>query len=81
MVSSLLLVSSISTSVRAAGTAIATRIATGTTVQMNSTLVLCTSVTSGIAPRDLRKLMSDQIMMPNTTTAITTQIQKIFMCR
>ena len=53
MVSSVLVVSSSSTSVRAAGTAMAMRMITGTTVQMNSTLVLWTRVPSGIAPLDL----------------------------
>ena len=54
MVSSVWLVSSISTSVLAAGTAMTTRMMTGTTVQIISTLVLCTRVTSGTAPCDLR---------------------------
>jgi len=54
MVSSVLVVSSISTSVLAAGSAMAIRMITGTTVHMNSTLVLCTRVPSGIAPLDLR---------------------------
>ena len=57
-----------------------TRMMTGTTVQMISTLVLCTMVTSGTAPCDLRNLISDQIMTPNTATPIHTQIQKISMC-
>ena len=60
--------SSISTSVRAAGTAIATRMTTGTAVQMISTRVLCTMVVSATAPLDLRKVMIDQIIAPNTTT-------------
>ncbi len=59
MVSSVLLVSSISTSVLAAGTAIAIRMITGRVVQTSSTLVLCTMVTSGIAPLDLRNFTSE----------------------
>ena len=65
----------------AAGTAMATRIITGMTVQMISTLVLCTRVVSGTAPLDLRNVTIDQIMTPNTTTPMTTQTQKISMCR
>ncbi len=48
-------VSSIFTSVRAAGIAIATRIMTGITVQMISALVLCSKV-AGTAPFDLRNV-------------------------
>ena len=59
MLSSVLVVSSISTSVRAAGTAMATRMMTGTMVQMTSTLVLCTRVVSATAPFDFRKATSD----------------------
>ena len=47
------------TSVLAAGTAIATRMITGTIVQTISTLVLCTRVTSATAPCDLRNFTSD----------------------
>ena len=46
-------------SVRAAGTAINTRITTGTMVQMTSTLVLCTMVVSGTAPCDFRNFTSE----------------------
>ena len=80
-VSSVLVVSSISTSVRAAGIAMAMRMTTGRAVQITSTLVLCTSVTSGIAPLDLRKVTIDQIIAPNTITPMTTRTQKISMCR
>ena len=69
------------TSVRAAGTAMAIRMNTGSAVQMISTRVLCTKVVSATAPLDLRKAMSDQIIQPKTTTAIPTQIQKTSMCR
>ena len=80
MVSSVLLVSSIATRVLAAGTAMATRMKTGTAVHTSSTLVLCTMVTSGIAPLDLRNLTSEYTIAPNTSTAMTTQTQKISMC-
>ena len=53
-VRSVLVVSSIFTSVLAAGIAMKTRIATGTAVQMSSTVVLCTRVTSATAPFDFR---------------------------
>ena len=46
--------SSISMSVLAVGTAMATRIRMGITVQMISTLVLWTSVVSASAPCDFR---------------------------
>ena len=59
IVSSVPVASSISISVRAAGTAITTRITTGITVQIISALVLCTSFVSGTAPADLRKLTSE----------------------
>ena len=47
--------SSIFTSVRAAGTAMATRMITGMTVQTISALVLCSNV-AGTAPFDFRKV-------------------------
>ena len=59
MVSSVLVVSSIATSVFAAGTAMTTRITTGIAVQMISTRVLCTSVVSATAPLDFRNLTID----------------------
>ena len=54
MVSCELRRSSVLIRVVAAGTAVATRIAIGTIVQMISTVVLCTSEVSATAPRDLR---------------------------
>ena len=81
IVSSVLRVSSMSTSVRAAGTAMAMRMTTGMSVQMISTLVLCTRLVSATAPFDLRNATSDQIIQPKTTTPMPTQIQKTSMCR
>ena len=80
MLISVLRVSSMAISVRAAGIAISTRITTGITVQMISALVLWSMVVSGFAPLDLRNATNDQIIQPNTNTPIATHHQKMVMC-
>ena len=81
MLISVLRVSSMAISVRAAGIAISTRITTGITVQMISALVLWSMVVSGFAPLDLRNATNDQIIQPNTNMPIATHHQKMVMCR
>jgi hypothetical protein len=80
IVSSVFRVSSMAISVRAAGTAMTTRITTGITVQMISAFVLWVIEVSGCAPCDLRNATSDQIIQPKTTTPIATHHQKMVMC-
>ena len=53
---------------------------TGMMVQMISALVLWTSVVSATAPADLRNATSDQIIQPNTNTAMATHHQNMDMC-
>ena len=72
--------SSVLIMVFAAGTAIATRITAGISVQMISALVLCENWAAS-APFDLRCMTSARIIQPNTKTAIAQQTQKISMCR
>lgn len=66
--------------VRVAGTAITTRITNGTTVQRISTAVLSWKC-AGCWPVERRWTIIDQNIAPKTSTPITTQIQKMVMCR
>ena len=66
--------------VRVAGTAITTRITNGTTVQRISTVVLSWKC-AGCWPVERRWTIIDQNIAPKTSTPITTQIQKMVMCR
>lgn len=63
-----------------AGIAMATRISRGTTVQRISTVVLSWNL-AATWPVDRRCKIIDQNIAPNTTMPITTQIQKMVMCR
>ena len=80
MVSSVLEASSSLISVRAAGTAMTTRITTGTMVQMISALVLWTILVSGTAPCDFRNFTSDRIIQPKTKMPIATHHHRMVMC-
>ncbi|MCY1414362.1 hypothetical protein D9M71_298100 [compost metagenome] len=66
--------------VRVAGTAITTRMRKGTMVQRISTVVLSWKC-AGCCPVERRWTTIDQNITPKTATPITTQIQKIVMCK